>query len=204
MVFGRSRSLFHEFSPLFRLLEQNAARHNSQRLAARFAPAAACSAAHVGRSNVWTQGAFNTWGNKFKWDWNWGRDPAYWNAKSGSVRPAMDIVEKSDAYVIEADVPGVKKGEMTIRVADDGWSLVVEGKRAFTGEKAEGKDVREAGDATNVDSLVSERAQSFMRKIWFRQEIDGRGVKAKLEDGVLKLHVPKRVAGDGGLKVDIA
>jgi len=51
--------------------------------------------------------------------------------------------------------------------------------------------------------MISERAETFARKIWFSQAIDGRGVKAKFEDGVLRLHVPKKVEEDGSFKVDV-
>jgi len=62
--------------------------------------------------------------NKFRWGWGW--DPARWNTGG---HPAIDIVEKVEEYVIEADLPGVKKGELSLRVGDEGWSLIVEGRR---------------------------------------------------------------------------
>jgi HSP20 family molecular chaperone IbpA len=54
-----------------------------------------------------------------------------------------------------------------------------------------------------TDALLSERAGTFVRKVWFSQMVDKRGVTAKLEDGVLKVRVPKKMDGDGDGSVGV-
>jgi len=150
MAFSRSRSLLHEFTPLFRLLEHHKAIHPA-RIAARFVPAAACSTAHTtGRVTKLSDHhhhhhhGVHPWRRRHWWGWGWGWDPAAadWNMGTHGVRPDIDMVEKGDAYVIEADLPGVKKGDVNVRVGDGGWSLSVEGRRGATtgsSEKTEGE-----------------------------------------------------------------
>jgi HSP20 family molecular chaperone IbpA len=63
-------------------------------------------------------------------------------------------------------------------------------------------------DAQEVkpDALLSERAGTFLRKVWFSQMVDKRSVTAKLEDGLLRIRVPKKMDedGDGSVGVEIA
>lgn len=182
----------------------------------------ACSTAHIGRrSNAWNHEGVNPWINRFRWGWSW--DPAHWNTGANGWHPAIDMVEKADAYVIEADLPGVKKGELSVRVGDEGWSLIVEGRRntaTSSVEKVDGKGEHDGWlhismgliflrvDAQEVkpetDALLSERADTFLRKVWFSQTVDGGNVTAKLEDGVLRVRVPKKMDGDGSVGVEIA
>jgi HSP20 family molecular chaperone IbpA len=218
MSFSRSRSLFREVSPLFRLLEHQVNVAHPLRLRAQFVPAAACSTAHMGRrSHPWNHEGVTPWINRFRWGWGW--DPVHWNAGG---HPTIDMVEKADAYVIEADLPGVKKADVSVRVGDEGWSLIVEGRRntaASSVDKVEGQGERDhwlytpmglmfiCVDAEEIkpetDALLSKRADTFLRKIWFSQMVDKRSVTAKLEDGVLKVRVPKKMDGDGDGSVGI-
>lgn len=47
---------------------------------------------------------------------------------SGALRPALDVSEQGDSYVVEADLPGVKKENVHVRVGDGGRSLTIEGE----------------------------------------------------------------------------
>ena len=57
-----------------------------------------------------------------------------------------------------------------------------------------------------TDALLSERADTFLRKVWFSQMVDKGSVTAKLEDGVLRVRAPKKMDGDGdgSVAVEIA
>ncbi|KAI1789597.1 HSP20-like chaperone [Ganoderma leucocontextum] len=72
-----------------------------------------------------------------------GRSPAYWHwnpatrssffedpffASSSALRPAIDVHEQGGNYIVEAELPGVKKENISVRVGDGGRSLTVEGK----------------------------------------------------------------------------
>lgn len=44
------------------------------------------------------------------------------------VRPAVDVSEEGNQYVVEAELPGVKKEDVEVRVGDGGRSVTIEGK----------------------------------------------------------------------------
>ena len=44
------------------------------------------------------------------------------------ARPAVDVSEDGDNYVVETELPGVKKEDMEVRVGDGGRSVTIEGK----------------------------------------------------------------------------
>lgn len=45
-----------------------------------------------------------------------------------SIRPAIDVSEQGDSYVVEAELPGVKKENVNVRIGDGGRTLTIEGK----------------------------------------------------------------------------
>ena len=45
-----------------------------------------------------------------------------------SIRPAIDVSEQGDNYVVEAELPGVKKENVNVRIGDGGRTLTIEGK----------------------------------------------------------------------------
>lgn len=47
---------------------------------------------------------------------------------SNSLRPSIDVTEEGANYVVEADLPGVKKENVEVRIGDGGRSLTIEGK----------------------------------------------------------------------------
>ncbi len=44
------------------------------------------------------------------------------------TRMAVDLVDQGDAYIVEAELPGVKKDGVDVRVGDHGQSLLIEAK----------------------------------------------------------------------------
>ncbi len=66
-----------------------------------------------------------------------GRTPAFygprhWNRfdpfQEIEVRPSIDVTEQGNKYVLDAELPGVNKGNIEIRVGDGGRSITIEGK----------------------------------------------------------------------------
>ncbi|MBP3436387.1 MAG: Hsp20/alpha crystallin family protein [Clostridia bacterium] len=91
-----------------------------------------------------------------------------------------DIRKKDNAYVIEADLPGVKKEDVTLSVEEDVLTVSAKRERA-TAEEEENGYVR------------GERAfGSFSRRLDV-SEVDQDGITAKLEDGVLTLVLPLKM-----------
>ena len=69
-----------------------------------------------------------------------GRPPAYMGFPTralfddpffhspASLRPAIDVTAQGEDYIVEAELPGVKKENVNVRIGDSGRSLTIEGK----------------------------------------------------------------------------
>jgi HSP20 family protein len=94
----------------------------------------------------------------------------------------VDVAEKNGAYVVSAELPGVKKED--IHVSIDGAQVTLE---------AEVKREKEASQDERV--LHSERLYGkLMRSFTLPQEVDESKAEAKFKDGVLELTLPKKTA----------
>lgn len=97
------------------------------------------------------------------------------NQKLRALTPSVDIYENSEEILLFADLPGVKKDDITIDL--DNGQLTVVGNRYMEQEKD--MQLEEFGSA------------QFRRVFSVPQGIDQTKVDAELNDGVLKLHLPK-------------
>ena len=48
-------------------------------------------------------------------------------AQSG-LRPAVDVAEEGNSYIIEAELPGVQKEDANVEIGDNGRSVATQGK----------------------------------------------------------------------------
>jgi HSP20 family protein len=97
-------------------------------------------------------------------------------------RAKVDVAEKNGAYVVSAELPGVRKED--IHVAIDGAQVTLE---------AEVKREKEATKDERV--LHSERVYGKVsRSFTLPQEVDEAKAEAKFRDGVLELTLPKKAA----------
>jgi HSP20 family protein len=100
----------------------------------------------------------------------------------GLPRSKVDVAEKNGAYLVTAELAGVKKED--IRVDIDGAQVTIE---------AEVKREKEASKDERV--LHSERVYGKVtRSFTLPQEVDDSKVEAKFRDGVLELTLPKKAA----------
>ncbi|TCD66621.1 hypothetical protein EIP91_001131 [Steccherinum ochraceum] len=133
-----------------------------------------------------------------------------------SLRPAVDVTEEGNNYIVEAELPGVKKENVEVRIGDGGRSVTIEGK--IVNRRAgpqEGENVVQntaapqedaAAPATNGDSTAVAQASSqneistersfvgsstFTRTVWLPRQVDSNNVSAKLNDGILTVTVAK-------------
>ena len=92
-----------------------------------------------------------------------------------------DIQEKKDHYVIDVDLPGFKKEEVALEL-NDGYLTVA----AEKGLKEEDED-----DKGKV--ICRERYTGKMQRTFYvGKEVAHEDVKAKFEDGVLQIIIPKK------------
>lgn len=95
--------------------------------------------------------------------------------------PAMDIFEDGDVVVVKAEVPGLTKADLEVRVAGD--VLTVSGNK----EKEERIDRK--------DFHRYERSSgSFRRSVLLPAEVEIEKVTAQVKDGVLEIRAPKSAA----------
>ena len=93
----------------------------------------------------------------------------------------VDVVEKDGIFKVRADLPGVKKDDINVRI--DGNLVQID---AETKEEKESKE-----DGGKV--LRSERYYgSVSRAFTLAQDVDETKASAKYEDGVLVLELPKK------------
>ena len=99
-------------------------------------------------------------------------------ATPAGVFPAVNLTEDKDGYFVRAELPGVKADDLDIQVV--GRSLAIAGQRKITAQ-GEGccyhRREREGGKFSRVLSLPG--------------DIDSDKVTAKLNNGILTVHVPK-------------
>ncbi|MDW5561940.1 MAG: Hsp20/alpha crystallin family protein [Methanomassiliicoccus sp.] len=101
------------------------------------------------------------------------------NGGSSDRVATVDILDEGDRYVIEAELPGVKKEEVRVDVGED--SIAIEAKReAVLEEKKEGYVCKERERMT------------FYRELPIPEDGDGSKAVAKLENGLLTITMPKR------------
>jgi HSP20 family protein len=107
---------------------------------------------------------------------------------AGQIR--MDVQENGDAYTVQAEIPGVRKEDIQVSIEGNTVSLSAEVKQ---------HDVQTKDDTF----LRSERYfGSVSRGLTLPQEVDQSQAKAKYDNGVLTLTLPKKT-GSGSQKLRI-
>jgi HSP20 family protein len=107
---------------------------------------------------------------------------APYEGREAALRAKVDVAEKNGAYLVTAELPGVKKED--IQVSIDGAQVTL---------SAEVKREREASEDERV--LHVERTYGKVtRSFTLPQELDESKVEAKFRDGVLELTLPKKAA----------
>jgi HSP20 family protein len=95
-----------------------------------------------------------------------------------AVRPAVDIYEDEKGISLYADMPGVSKDRLEIKIDRD--SLSIEGRTEL---KTPENMVAQYADITTT---------LYRRNFTLSSELDNEKADASLKDGVLTLHIPKR------------
>lgn len=100
----------------------------------------------------------------------------------------IDVTEANGAYMVRADIPGVKKED--IKVDIEGNQVSISAETRAEKEKKEGERV-----------IHSERTYGQVsRAFTLDQDVDDKTATAKYADGVLELKLPKK-AGAGQTKI---
>jgi HSP20 family protein len=101
--------------------------------------------------------------------------------------PVADVEETEDAFVVDIELPGVKKNDIDLEVM--GRRLIVTGDR---------KEKERKGILRHQTRAVGR----FRFEVVLPADVDDNGVAASLEHGVLEVRIPKASA-DKPKRIDI-
>ena len=95
----------------------------------------------------------------------------------GALLPPVDVYEDETGITLTADLPGVSKERLGVKVNGD--NLLIEGDVAVPASQ-------------EMEMLYAEiLASSYRRSFTLSRELDASKIDANLKDGVLKLRIPK-------------
>ncbi len=108
-----------------------------------------------------------------------GRTPKRWfRPEEGLWTPNVDVSETKDEIVLTAEMPGMKKEDITLSVQDNVITL--------SGEK---KSEEEKKDANFY--RLERSFGSFCRSFTLPTPVEAEKIKASFKDGILKVTLPK-------------
>jgi len=111
-------------------------------------------------------------------------------SRSEHRAPAIDLRETDESYILEADLPGMTKDDVTIEVGD--------GFLDITAKKEQDSETTESG------YIRRERGSMYYhRRLTLPEDVSSEEVKAKLVDGVLRIDIPKEQRQPQKKKVDV-
>jgi len=94
-----------------------------------------------------------------------------------TLLPPVDVVEDASGITLYADLPGVPKDRLNLQIEDG--TLTIEGEVAL--------QVPEGMEATHIEVSLPRYRRAFT----LSKELDVDKVVAELNNGVLKLRIPK-------------
>jgi len=102
----------------------------------------------------------------------------FWQPQSWIAAPAIDLIERENAFEMSADMPGLEEKDIEVKVAN--------GVLTVKGQKEEGKEEKKEDF-----HLRERRFTSFERSIRLPETVDVEKIEAKFKNGVLKVTMPK-------------
>jgi len=103
--------------------------------------------------------------------WGFCREIRGWN-------PSVDLYETSDAFILEADLPGVKSEDVTVDV--ENGDLVLRGWRSLEKSHSDGRF-----------HTMERSSGHFMRQMKLPESVEKDAIQAEFRDGVLRVVLPK-------------
>ena len=102
----------------------------------------------------------------------------------------IDLQENEKEYVVEAELPGVAKENVNLSFE--------EGKLKIAVKKEENLEEK------NKNYIHRERRLSSMERVILLSDIAESEVKAKLDNGILTINIPKKEKAEKSLKIEIS
>ncbi len=97
-------------------------------------------------------------------------------SRSGMMK--VDISEEDDRYILEADLPGIRKEQVSVELEDDRLTISV--------------NYEDEEEEKSKNYVRRERRVCSMVRSFNAADVDGEAIEAAMTDGVLRLVLPKK------------
>ena len=108
--------------------------------------------------------------------------PVDMNMEANTPAIRMDVSEQPEAFVVHAEMPGVKKEDIHVQVDGNQVTIAAEVKQE--------KEVKEGERVLRSERYFGKVSRSFQ----LAQDIDDTKAAARFNEGVLELTLPKKAA----------
>ena len=105
-------------------------------------------------------------------------DNFFFDYDNNDLRPSVEINESNDAFMISADLPGIAKSDIEVKV--EGNNLILSGNRYI-----------DKSDKNEKFHYNERRFGTFSRSFKLPKTIKEEKITAKLDNGVLSIVIPK-------------
>jgi HSP20 family protein len=103
--------------------------------------------------------------------WGFAGELRAWN-------PSVDLYETPEAFILEADLPGVDPHDVKVEV--EGKTLILQGKRSF-----------QRNHSSETFFFQERSCGDFIRRIVLPESVDKEKITAEFKEGVLQVVLPK-------------
>lgn len=109
--------------------------------------------------------------------------PVAFDSDTAALKMRMDVSEKENTYEVKADIPGVKKEDINVRIDGNVVQIDAEVKREKETKGNGGRVLRSERYYGNISRTFS-----------LAEDVDDSKAEAKYADGVLTLSLPKKAS----------
>ena len=109
--------------------------------------------------------------------------PASFETDTPTLKMRVDVCEKDNAYEVKADIPGVRKEDINVRIDGNVVQIDAEINREKESREKDAKVLRSERYWGNISRTFS-----------LAKDVDDTKVVAKYADGVLTLELPKKTS----------
>jgi len=121
--------------------------------------------------------------------------------KSVDFSPKINLSEDENNYYIHADLPGMNKDQIKMELSDDNHVLTISGERESIIDNSDNNNKDTKDDNKNKENSNKRNTKKyskiecsygkFSRSFTLPENADINKIQARLENGVLEVHLPK-------------
>ena len=121
--------------------------------------------------------------------------------KSVDFSPKINLSEDENNYYIHADLPGMNKDQIKMELSDDNHVLTISGERESIIDNSDNNNNDTKDDNKNKENSNKRNTKKyskiecsygkFSRSFTLPENADINKIQARLENGVLEIHLPK-------------